>query len=221
MQLHTEVIQPHREVSSSPRNLNLRSKPLKWALHPRDRWRRPWKIMAMCPLIAVSLSKSAAKSSANGCSFSYKGSLPDRETPVPMVHLWQSQSHECTGNSGTCTSISHHHRRSILVNTPTGFVGFLHRSHVHTLLPYALKGASSLRAEKFQMFSQNSAVTNSVLFHGLGNPVAHNVHDSQDHKALISHLLLLQHICHLQPTVCESLPPSGVRSNLRSSVWKE
>lgn len=107
------------------------------------------------------------------------------------------------GNSVTWTSISHHHRSSILVNRPAGLSGFLHRSHVHTLLPYTLKEASSLTAENFQVLSQNSAVTNSVLFHGLGNPLAPNVHDSQDHKALISHLLLLQHICHLQPTVYE------------------
>lgn len=99
LQLHTEVIQPHREVRSSPRNLNFRSKPLKWAMHPRDRWKRQRQIMAMCPSIAVSLSRSAAKSSAIRRFFSYKGSLPDRDTPVPMVHLWQS--HECAGNSGT------------------------------------------------------------------------------------------------------------------------
>lgn len=109
----------------------------------------------------------------------------------------------------------------VFLSTHPRLSGFLHRSHVHTLLPYTLKEAPSLRAEKYQVVSQNSAATNSVLFHGLGNPVAHNVHDSQDHKAFISHLLLLQHICHLQPTVYESLPPSGVRSNLRSSVWKE
>lgn len=213
MQLHTEVVQPHREVSSSLRNLNIRSKPLKWAVHPRDRWRRQWQIMTMCPSIAVSLSRSAAKFSTDGLFFSCEGSLPDRGSPVPMVNLWQS--HESHYRQ------LRHLRQSIVVNTSTGLSSFLHRSHVHTILPCILKGASSLRAEKFQVLSQNSAVTNSVLFHGLGNPMAHNVHDSQDHKALISHLLLLQHICHLQPTVYESLPPSGVRSNLRSSVWKE
>lgn len=122
------------------------------------------------------------------------------------------------GNSGTWTNISHHPRKSILANTLTGLIWFLHRSHLYAVLVYTSKEASSFRAEKFQVLSENSAVTNSLLFHGLGNPVAHNVHGSQDHRALISHLLLLLCICHSQPTPCESLPPFGARSNLRSSV---
>lgn len=217
MQLHTEVIQSHREVRSSLRILNIRSKPLKWAMCPRDSWRREWQIMAIYPSIAVFLSRFAAKFSTNGCFFSCEGYYHIGELQSPWCTHDKTMNHSA-GNSGILTNISHHHRKSILANTPTGLIWFLHRSHFYTVLVYTSKEAPSFRAEKFQVPSRNSAVTNSLLFHGLGNPVACNVHGSQDHEALISHLLLLQCICHSQPTIYESLPPIGVRSNLRSSV---
>lgn len=186
MQLHMEVIQPHREVSSSPRNVNIRSKPLKWAMHPRDRWRRQRQIMAMCPSIAVSLSRSAAKSSTNGHFFSYKGSLPDRATPVPMVHLWQSMNVQATQAPGQVFLII---TGKVFSSThPLDLVVFFTEVRFILSCPTQEKKHQVSGKKSFEC-SVKILLWLSVLFHGLGNPAAHNVHGSQDRKALISHLL--------------------------------
>jgi len=205
MQLHTEWIQSHREVSSSLRILNIRPKPLKWAMCLRDSWRREWQIMVMCPLIAVFLSRFAAKFSTNGRFFSCEGLLPDMGTAVPTVY--PRQKHE--SQRGQFRHLDKYFPPSQAKYScqHTHWTWFLCRSHLYTILVYTLKEASSFRAEMFQVLSQNSVVTNSLLLRGLGNPVACNVHGSQVHRALISHLLLLQCICHTKPTIYNHFLP--------------
>lgn len=76
MHLHTEAVESHTEVSSSLRILN--TKAFELAMCSRDSWKREWQIIVKCPLIAVLLSRFAAKFSSNRCFFSCGGSLLDR-----------------------------------------------------------------------------------------------------------------------------------------------
>lgn len=211
-QLDMEMIQPHTEVSSSLRISNIRSKPLKRVMCPRDSWRKEWQIMITCPSIAVFLIRFAAKFSTNGCFFSCDGSLPYMDLQSPWCIHDKTMNHRAS-SSDIWTNISHHHRRSILDNTPTGHTWFFfHRRHLYTISVYTLKEVSSFRTRQLQVLSQNFVVTNSLIFHSFGNPVACNMHGSQDDKALISRLLLLQRMCHSQPAIYK---PRSL-----SLVWK-
>lgn len=99
-----------------------------------------------------------------------------------------------------------------LTTHPLDILGFFHRRHLYTISVYTLKEVSSFRTRKLQVLSQNFVVTNSLIFHSFGNPVACNMHGSQDDKALTSRLLLLQCMCHSQPAIYK---PRSL-----SLVWK-